>query len=73
MDNETPNTAATSVAVVSDEDREYAVAVVKKQAGLPADQAEANVDAMPADQVVALVVAGRGGQVALCREILGLN
>lgn len=59
-------------APLTEEDRAYAVAVVKKQAQLSEDAATEKVVKLPADKLAALVDAGRDGRVAECRALLGL-
>lgn len=53
-------------------DQDYAAAVIVKQAQATADEAKQFVAQLPADQLAALVDAGRNGRVAECRQILGL-
>jgi len=56
-----------------DDDREYAVAVAAKQAGVSREKAAEGVARLTAEERAALVAAGRGGRIAECRRLLGLD
>lgn len=55
------------------EDREYAVAVVAKQADVSAEEAEAIVAKLEEQPLAQLVMFGRSGLIEQCRELLGLE
>jgi hypothetical protein len=56
-----------------DEQRAYVEAVIRKQCGLDAAAAAKRADELLPEEFVLLHDAGRDGQVAVCREILGLE
>lgn len=56
-----------------DEDRDYVAAVIRKQVGLPAHEARHAAASISPDAVRELAEAGRAGDVAKVRSLLGVS